>query len=551
MDSAAAALDAAEAMVRAEIERRRRAEAWAEVQRLFAAGELLASFRSFCRDLVVITTKIPGQTLPLAWTEIQRRFAEGRSGQDVVLKARQIGLTTLELARDIWFALLRPNACVAVVVQPHKTAEPSKKIVAQLGFILDNLGVDVGHHWSGSKVTFANGSSITVFDSGGTEKTADKQGRGGTFHRVHLTESAFYPHADAVIGSLLNALPPADQGGELVDESTPNGASGRFYRQCKGARAGTNGQRLHFFPWVLQREYRAGTDESPATPENPDEEHLVRCALEVGVTLSASQLRWWRQQIANKGRDRTLQEYPHDPDRCFILPGSSYFDVAALERLEKRAGPHLDADTLPAGFARLARRCNGDIIALRVWDLPTPEGDYLISVDTAGGKKRGDWPAALVFDRRTQRHVATLRQKVPPSEFARRVAALGRLYNNAEIVVERNNHGSTVITELDEHERYPRLWRDESGDIGWWTGAHNRLQIIDDLVDAVTAATFDTRDAEFTTEARTFVRLGDGSVGAAPGEHDDVVMAAAIARRVMQMPTDYVGAVDDGFMENG
>lgn len=549
-------LEAAEALIAAELERRQRADAWVEVQRLFAAGDggdrqnRLESFRLFCEGMVVITTKVPGETLPLRWSEIQRRFNVCRFGVDLVLKARQIGLTTNELARDLWFALTRSNAAVAVVVQPHKEAEPKKKLCKQLEYMIKHLGVDVGAHWSGGRVTFSNESFITVLDSGGTEATADKQGRGGTFHRVHLTESAFYPFADAIVGSLLNALASPAQGGELVDESTPNGAHGRFYQQVKAARTGTNGQRLHFFPWMLQEEYRVGPDDGAAQPETPDEEHLVACALEVGVALSQAQLRWWRQQVATKGRDRTLQEYPHDPARCFLLPGSSYFDLEAVERLEKRCRPHLDAAELPEALRALARRWNGDAVALRVWDAPAPGAEYLIAVDTAGGKKRGDWPAALVFERSTGRHVATFRQKVPPSEFARRVAQLGRLFNTAEIVVERNNHGGTVLTELDEHVRYPRLWRDEHGDLGWWTGAHNRLPIIDDLVDAVTAGTFDTCDLVFTDEARTFVRLADGSVGAATGEHDDVVMAAAIGRRVLNLPRDYVGAVDDGWMDD-
>ena len=545
-------LAALEAAIAAEIERRRRQVAWAEVQRLFAEGAKEASWEKFCRELVVITTKdADGTTAPFCWSEIQRRFNAGRTGRDIVLKARQIGLTTNELARDAWFAMLRPNVCVAVVVQPHKEAEPKKKIVAQLTFILDHLGIDVGARWSGSKVSFANGSSITIFDSGGTEATADKQGRGGTFHRVHLTESAFYPFADAIIGSLLNALPPPEKGGELVDESTPNGARGRFYHQVQAARAGTSGMTLHFFPWMLQPEYRTGEGDGPAEPDNPDERELVAAAHAVGVTLTAAQLRWWRRERVNKGPDRTLQEFPHDPARCFLLPGSCYFELAAVERLEKRARPHLPPELLPEALAALARRFHDDAAALRVWEPPEPGVEYLAVTDTAGGKKRGDFPATLVFRRDTGRHVATYRHKVPPSEYARRLAALARLYNTAEIAVERNNHGGTVLVVLTEQESYPKVWKDTAGDgdAGFWTGPHNRLAIIDALVDAVTRGTLDTADAVFCHEARTFVRLADGGIGAAPGAHDDVVMAAAIARRILTLPRDYVGAVADDWMD--
>lgn len=555
-------LAAAEALIARELDRRHRAQAWAEAQSLFAAGEHLRSFEVFCRDMVVITTKVPGEELPLRWSRIQRMFNENRCGQDIVLKCRQIGLTTNELARNLWFALTRRNVAVAVVVQAHKEHEPKKKVCAQLDFMLTHLGIDTGAHWSGPKVTFENGSSITVLDCGGTEEAADKQGRGGTYHRVHLTESAFYKFGAAIIGALLNALPPPEKGGELTEESTPNGAYGRFYGQVKAATAGASGMRLHFFPWMLQAEYTVSDDPAPAEPETPEEEELVRAALAVGVTLTQAQLVWWRRECVRKGHDKTLQEYAHDPRRCFLLPGSSYFDLSSVEKLEARAVLPFAADALPEAIGALAARYNRDFdapkeatnthpalthVALRVWDLPEEGVEYLVVVDTAGGKRRGDWPVALFFRRDTHRHVATLRVKVKPSEFARRVATVAYLYNAAVIVVERNNHGGTVLTELEEHVKYPRIWKDPNGagDLGWWTGAHNRLQILDDLVDAVTQGTFDTRDALFSAEARQFIRHADGYVGAASGEHDDVVMAAAIARRVLTLP-DRV-AVEDHY----
>ena len=530
------------ALIRAEIERRRREASWAEVQRLFTAGDDRASFEVFCHDLVTITTKVPGQTLPLRWTEIQTRFNRGRSGLDIVLKCRQIGLTTNELARDLHFALLRPNVCVAVVAQAHKKNEPVQKLVAQLRFLIDHLGVDTGDHWSGSKVTFGNGSSITIFDCGGSEEAADKQGRGGTYHRVHLTESAFYKYGDQVIGALLNALPSPELGGECVEESTPNGAYGRFYLQVHAAAAGTNGYRLHFFPWMLQAEYALGHPlDGRARPETPQETELVTAAAAVGVALTQAQLRWWRREVTRKGLDRTLQEFPHDPEKCFLLPGSSYFDLPAVDRLKSKAREPLDLTKLASAsqsLAKLVAELNREEIALRIWEPPSGE-DYLLVVDTAGGRRRGDWPVGLVFGRRSRRHVATYRHKIPPSEFARRVAKVAQAFGEAEICVERNNHGGTVLVTLEEQVRYRRIWTDDKGDAGFWTGPHNRLVMIDDLVDAVTQGTFHTWDAVFSAEARTFIRWPDGWVGAAVGTHDDVVMAAAIARAVLGAPPSF------------
>jgi hypothetical protein len=185
-------------------------------------------------------------------------------------------------------------------------------------------------------------------------------------------------------------------------------------------------------------------------------------------------------------------------------------------------------------FWKATNRSHGSL--LQVWEPPSAGSSYLMSVDSASGKSSGDWLVAPVFDRKTKRQVAVLRAQVPTSEFARWAHALAKAYGNAVIVVERNNHGHTVVHVLDEELHYRYLWRDERQEIGFWTGAHNRQPIIDDLVDAVQLGEFVTRDRMFVTEARTFVRTASGKVEAQPGCHDDVILATAIAWRVLTGP---------------
>jgi hypothetical protein len=529
--------------------------AWKRVVALFEAGERDESFERFCADLVQITTRVPGEVLPLRWNRAQRRVFERRTGRDVVVKGRQLGETTYELARDLWFALLRPDVAVAVVTQPHKHNEPAHKVIRQLGFMIKGLGVDTGHRWAGPTVQFSNGSSITVFDAGGTQEAAEKQGRGGTYHRVHATEVASFKYGEQTVTAIMAAIPPIEQGGEYVEESTANGASGVFYEHATGARAGANGFRLTFLPWWLDETARVGVDPTQAVARDPEETEVIESAVTDGEPLDAAQLAWWRSKRALNGFDKTIQEHPHDPIRAFLLSGHSYFDAPALGRLEKTAVPPLTFAALEQEAAlespaqpfrenlvelwRTLNRGHGSI--LRVWASPSPGCSYLLAVDTASGKRAGDWLVAPVLERKSRAHVATLRAKVPASEFARWCERLARAYGLAEIVVERNNHGHTVLHVLHEELHYPRIWRldpskTDTADLGFWTGPSNRLPMIDDLVDAVQLGDFKTSDLVFIQEARAFIRTDSGKVEAAPGEHDDEILAAAIGWRVLTGP---------------
>lgn len=531
------------------------------------------SFATFCAYFVEIVTETPGVVAPLHWNDIQRQFNYRRTGWDVVLKARRVGFTTVELARDLWFALTRPTASVGIIVPPHKENIPRKKLISTIKHVLKRMGRPLGDTWSGATVTFANGSSVTVLDAGGSELAAGKLGRGDAYHRLHIAELAHYPYAASMLEALLPTVPPIAQGGELTVESTPRGVGGAYYDVWQAALAGLNGLTPHFYPWWWMAKYAHGTDTSPAVASEPAEAEVLASARAVGVVLTVAQLAWWRRQVSALGLRKVLQEYPHDAKRCFLLSGESYFDADALERLDLAAatnapmtmaaldalaGKHGPAQAYVARLAAFHRTTSrGGQPLLRVWHPPQPGGSYIIPVDCAGGGINGDWLVALVLRRtpvpvldalgrpvlgtnklpRTiRRHEATLRARVTPSEFARWVHRLALAYGSGLVVVERNNHGGTVIHVLEEELEYPHLWRDAKGHVGWYTGPHNRTAAIDDFADALVREELWSADPVLAAEGRTFVHTKNGRVEADKGCHDDLVMAGAIGWNVLNGP---------------
>jgi hypothetical protein len=99
------------------------------------------------------------------------------------------------------------------------------------------------------------------------------------------------------------------------------------------------------------------------------------------------------------------------------------------------------------------------------------------------------------------------------------------------VVVERNNHGSGVLAYLAGVCRYPRIF-EANGQPGFLTSTITRPLMIGGLGAALVEAPEKFSSERLLKECRTFVRHRNGKIAAQNGEHDDLVMAMAIALEV-------------------
>ncbi len=310
-------------------------------------------------------------------------------------------------------------------------------------------------------------------------------------------------------------MPGEEHGSEIVNESTANGAAGFFYRQCKTATAGAGAYKLHFFPWFEATEYaiplQAGEEIKPA---NDRERALVA----KGVT--PEQIKWYRAKRADKSQNDIDQEYPSDPETCFLVSGRGFFDQIVTSEL-------LAIATDPIELRERDR--------IGIWKKAEAGKKYVISVDTAEGGG-GDPSAAIVRERETGEHCATLNGQYASHDLAASSAKLGTEYNQAEIAVERNNHGHAVLQALAREQKYPKIYRHTDDKPGWLTSAVTRPVMLDALEDAHRKGLWKTRDRNVLTQMRTFIVPPSGKPEAAHGEHDDLVLAEAIGWAVRQKP---------------
>ncbi|MGH6628759.1 MAG: hypothetical protein ACREB3_03400, partial [Burkholderiales bacterium] len=353
------------------------------------------------------------------------------------------------------------------------------------------------------------------------ETAADPNaGRGITIHHLHASEVARWPgDAAATLASLRAAVPPH---GEVVLESTPNGAGGCFYDEWQ--RAEETGSTRHFFPWWWEAEY---AQPGVKLGRLSEEEH----ELVARHGLSLAQIAYRREMRANF-RGLAPQEFAEDANSCFLASGNCVFDVEAVERRIAEAGEPAES------------RDRGRLLIF--WP-PAKQRSYIVGVDPAGGGSDGDYAVAQVIERDSGMQCAELRGHFTPAELAAGVAALARAYRQALVAVERNNHGHGVIAHLTMARGYANVFS-QKGQPGWATTAVTRPSMLENFAAILATAPELFFSRRLLEECRTFVRHADGSSRAAGGAHDDCIFAMAIALAVRK---EVAGTSRSGTVEMG
>ena len=222
--------------------------------------------------------------------------------------------------------------------------------------------------------------------------------------------------------------------------------------------------------------------------------------------------------------------------KASILSGSLYFNRHAIERLwlQRPTGTRV---SLRRGHLSALIAEDDSSSSLQVFERPVPGRTYIIGADPSGGVGR-DSSVAVVFDRATLKCCAIFSaNNVDPDFFgAETLRLLGMYYNEALLVVESNNHGGTVLSQLKG--LYPNLFvrRDWSKydvrlvqEYGFRTDTKSRPRILDALARALREEGWSNVPQQLLEEMRVFVQKEDGKIEAMVGYYDDAVMAAGIA----------------------
>src|SRR6185312_9284499 len=184
----------------------------------------------------------------------KRAFERARGRQNIVLKARQMGVTTWVAARVF---LKTITAAGVITVRVAHTQEAAEGILRVAQRFWECLPEDLREGPLRRSRANLGQMCFPELDSEFRVMSAGDQGagRGLSVQNLHCSEVSRWPgDAAETLAGLRAALAP---GGELVMESTPNGAYGCFYDEWTRADRYGNGVVRHFFPWWMEEAYVA------------------------------------------------------------------------------------------------------------------------------------------------------------------------------------------------------------------------------------------------------------------------------------------------------
>jgi len=473
----------------------------------------------------------------------QEQYLKSKASRNIILKCRQVGFTTLNCIRAVDYALWEENYRTGILCHRLNTVKTIFNDITK--FCYDWFLRDWGKFY---KPVEKNDSATSLsFSSDGLGRPLNSSilvlhdFRGKTIHFLHVSEAARID-GDRLTGSL-NGVP---DNGEITLESTAYGRAGEFYRQwqlwkAKGLTAPYKG---FFIPWY--KHYPEDLDKWDFSEEPNWISKELSLLDNYKGKITKAHLLWRRFCIEAKceGNEEIFEnEYPTNDIDCFLTGEASVFPGTVLKMQDRNTRDPIFTGLLISHGAKMEIHDDPKGI-VSIWEEPDPSHTYVVGADPAGGVGQ-DMAAAYVKDCKTNKLVARIHGNLIPADFAQELYKLAKFYNNAWLCVEANNHGQVVLHVLKEM-RYINLYKRHAIDeitnkptkkIGFVTTNQNKILITEKFKMAAKTGKMIILDRDLVSEMSTFVQI-TGKTGnsirreAAPGSHDDLVMAASLTEEM-------------------
>ena len=419
---------------------------------------------------------IPFKTYPFQ-DECVKEFIKNRF--NIILKSRQLGLSTLGAAYAVWMAIFYKDKNILVIATKLSVAMNFiKKVKIALRSIPNWLILPELTSNNKQTVEFSNGSSIKAIP------TSDDAGRSEALSLLIVDEAAFVRNFDELWTGL---YPTLSTGGRAIVLSTPNGVGGQYYDLYMKAETAENEFNPIKLPWDVH-------------PERDDA--------------------WFEAETKNLTHKQVAQELMCD----FAASGETFLNADDIESMRLGVRPPLERW--------------GPEMNVWVWKYALSEHSYIISADIARGDAK-DYSTFHVIDAEESEIVAEYKGKIPPDQFAVLLNEAGMRYNKALLCPESNTYGFAVLVKLQEL-KYPNIYFAKEKDkfaalygggtiskAGFSTQGASRAKILTKLEEVIRNRHIRIYSSRLYEEMKTFIWKGSRAQ-AMREKNDDLVIALAI-----------------------
>lgn len=481
--------------------------------------------QSFC----TIVNK-QGKKVPFKLNEQQKYLLKNFDKYNIVLKSRQLGITSVACGYSLYIATTQPDShCLLIsysIDSANAIFDKLKSLYNELPEVIKLK--DIANNKK--ELKFENGSKITVSTMGNKDIA-----RGSTLRYVHLSEMAFMKQ-DMISKQLLAIEQALAPNGLVVIESTANGLN-EFSNLWEKAENKENLYKPFFFSWIedklmFKEEYKEFTQryiaihDSELTEDELDENEQLY--FKMGASIE--QLMWRRIKIMNSSEEQFKQEFPATPIEAFVTSGANVFNAERVQTEYNRVkliNP-IKNQLIPS------LKLYGSYI--NVWKLPVNGEKYSIGVDASEGIGQ-DSSVISVYDFNGFQCLEFRSNKIQPHKVAEICNDIGIWYNRGLIVVEKASGGNVILDRLKHTYKYNNLYKHKDYDkvtgktvkkIGWVTTNKSKPLLINDFIEWWENDDIVINSTNLLNEMKVY-QYTDGKMNAQNGSHDDCVIASALA----------------------
>lgn len=557
----------------------------------------LKQFYSFCSQLK-IETKEQGlrnmDTLLGTQTYVMEEIAKGLDNDIhffVILKGRQLGITTISLALDLYWQFTHAGWQGTLV---SDTEENRDMFRSTLAMYMDGLPKEykiplVAHNRN--QLVLQNRSRVFYQIAGNKSRL----GQGKAITYLHGTETASWGNEEG-LASLIASLAENNPERLYMFESTAQGFNMFHDMYVTAKRAKT--QRAIFCGWWRNQFYSIDPSteiykvywDGKLTTEEKEWTRDIKKLYD--VEINSRQMAWWRWKLYEGIKDDALmyQEFPPTEDYAFVMTGTSYFSNARCTdaaKISKKLNYDSYRYSMGANFQDTeVLKSTERLGVLKVWEEPVDTAYYVIGADPAYGSS--DWADRFciqvfrAYADGLEQVAEFATSELNTYQFAWVIAHLAGAYKNSTLNLEVNGPGQAVINELRNLKRQAAsmggamgvdlmnvygsmqnyIWRRNdtlggmSNSIGWLTTSATKERMLSYMKDYFERGMMDIFSMELIEEMKTIVRDG-GSIQATGRNKDDRVIASALAvaafaeqvqpRLIAQKVTRQVSRVQDDY----